>query len=144
MGDKPAAITLAENVPEKRTADPPPAAIGPKLAPEAKGFFSPLFTQLAPAAVGLAGPGAGKGKDDKRSQGEGMPSSESLTLAGHFEAGDKAFMAFHNDQWEGPFSIEKLKDMHFLQPDTWICRAGSQMVMQAYEAPELRTLLNPS
>jgi tetratricopeptide (TPR) repeat protein len=130
------AAAPVEKVPEKKVETPVTPAPAPKPTQEGKGLFSPLFSQMAPEKVGLKGSPVIKlsGKED------GID-SDSLTLFGSFEAGDKMFMAFHNDQWEGPFAIEKLKEMHFLQPDTWVCRAGSQMVMQAYEAPELRSLL---
>ncbi|HVZ80431.1 MAG TPA: hypothetical protein VHE12_06455 [bacterium] len=133
----PAASAPAQKVPEKKP-EPVQAPSPASKASEAKGFFSPLFNQLAPAAVGLTAPGGTKENPGRQGTGSGP---ESLTLFGSFEAGDKMFMAFHNDQWEGPFTVDKLKDMHFLQPSTWVCRAGSQMVMQAYEAPELRPLL---
>lgn len=131
-----------EKIPEKKAEVP--ATPVPKPTPQpiqqGKGFFSPLFSQMAPEAVGLKGQSPA-GKKEFKLGPEVDFDSESLTLFGSFEAGDRMYMAFHNDQWEGPFPIEKLKDMHFLQPDTWVCRAGSQMVMQAYEAPELRALL---
>ena len=141
VGPAAAAVPPVEKVAEKKAEIPEMPVAPPKSVPEAKGFFSPLFSQMAPDAVGLTNPSPVTKKETNPLREEWKAGSEALTLFGHFEAGDKMFMAFHNDQWEGPFSIEKLKEMNFLQPATWVCRAGSQMVQQAYEIPELRPLL---
>jgi tetratricopeptide (TPR) repeat protein len=137
--DPAVAAPPVEKTPEKMIDLPPAPVDSPKPPPEAKGIFSALFNQMAPDVVGLTAPPPKKESNPLRDEWKAGP--EALTLFGHFEAGDKMFMAFHNDQWEGPFTLDKLKEMNVLQPATWVCRAGGQMVQQAYEIPELRPLL---
>ncbi len=49
-------------------------------------------------------------------------------------------MVYTNNSWEGPFTPLQLSSKGFLKPGTWVCRAGSQHVTQAYEVPDLLLL----
>lgn len=53
---------------------------------------------------------------------------------------DTFFMVYTNNSWEGPFTPLQLSSKGFLKPGTWVCRAGSQHVTQAYEVPDLLLL----
>ncbi len=55
-----------------------------------------------------------------------------------------AFMVFRNNNWEGPFSLAQLRAIGHLDPATWVCRVGSQLVSQAYEIPDLHSLIQPA
>jgi tetratricopeptide (TPR) repeat protein len=50
------------------------------------------------------------------------------------------FMVYTNNSWEGPYTPLQLSSKGFLKPGTWVCRAGSQHVTQAYEVPDLLLL----
>jgi len=52
-----------------------------------------------------------------------------------------SFMVFRNNDWEGPFNLSQLRSMGPLNPTTWVCRVGSQLVTQAYETPDLHPLI---
>lgn len=107
-------------------------------AKEPKGIFSKLFNELSPGAVGITGAGPVKqhsGGDEK---------TDSLKMAPPQEALEKVsvFMVYHKDQWEGPYTTAQLKSMGFLESGTWICRMGSQQVVQAYEVPDLQSFFH--
>ena len=53
-----------------------------------------------------------------------------------------AFMVFQNNDWEGPFTLSQLRPKGKMDPNTWVCRVGSQMVNQAYEVPDLHSLIH--
>ncbi len=59
--------------------------------------------------------------------------------SGLFDEGT-AFMVYREDKWEGPFTPLQLRQKGFVKPATWVCRAGSQHVIQAYEVPDLLPL----
>ena len=109
-----------------------------------KGIFSKLFNELAPGALGLTPAGlenAAGGKATGHRQGK-----ETLHITPSTpSAGDPSstFMAYHDDRWEGPFTSAQLRSMGFLKPATWVCRSGSQQVLQAYEVPDLQQLFQP-
>jgi hypothetical protein len=107
---------------------------------DGQGLFSKLFAELSPDAMGLAGPvkmGAqgGKAKGDKQ---------DALTISPLYDYTEKGstFMAYHGDQWEGPYTAMELRKMDFFQPSTWVCRVGNQQVLQAYEVPEIAPLFH--
>jgi hypothetical protein len=68
---------------------------------------------------------------------------DSLKLAPATDSADKgsSFMVFRNNDWEGPFTLAQLRSMGRLDSATWVCRVGSQLVTQAYEAPDLHSLI---
>jgi hypothetical protein len=61
-------------------------------------------------------------------------------LAGTSEH-SSVFMVFRNNDWEGPLTIAQLRSSGPLSSDTWVCRVGSQLVTQAYEVPDLHSLI---
>lgn len=118
---------------ETVSAQTSPAAAKPK---EPKGIFSKLFTELSPTAMGLsAAPGSHSPKAD------GGPESFKLAMpVAETSASGSAFLVFHEDQWEGPYTTSQLRTLGFLRHGTWVCRDGSQQVLQAYEVPDLQSL----
>ncbi len=52
-----------------------------------------------------------------------------------------SFMVFRNNDWEGPYNLSQLRSMGPLDPTTWVCRVGSQLVTQAYETSDLHPLI---
>ena len=52
-----------------------------------------------------------------------------------------SYMVFQNNDWEGPFTLAQLRSKGSLDPATWVCRVGSQLVNQAYEVPDLHSLI---
>jgi tetratricopeptide (TPR) repeat protein len=52
-----------------------------------------------------------------------------------------SYMVFQNNDWEGPFTLAQLRSKGSLDPATWVCRVGSQLVSQAYEVPDLHSLI---
>lgn len=123
---------------ETRAASPVQMApqAGASKAKEPKGIFSKLFSELAPSSVGLSLEPGPQGKS------EGGESKDSFKLAPPVEQANhgSAFMVFHDDHWEGPYTVSQLKTMGFLRHATWVCRDGSQQVMQAYEVSDLQPL----
>jgi hypothetical protein len=106
---------------------------------EQKGIFSKLFTDLAPVSIGLAGTAKTDGQNARTTPREAKEmDSLKLSPISDSPAPTSAFMAFHNDQWEGPYTLLQLRSMGFLEPTTWVCRAGSEQVLQAYEMPDLQ------
>ncbi len=63
-----------------------------------------------------------------------------LSAASEHSDNGSAFMVYRNDNWEGPYTPSQLRSKGFLQPATWVCRSGSQHVIQAYEVPDLLPL----
>ena len=53
-----------------------------------------------------------------------------------------AFMVFQHNNWEGPFTIAQLRSLGSLDSAAWVCRVGSQLVTQAYEVPDLHSLIH--
>jgi hypothetical protein len=135
----PAAQTNPELPLEK--AKEPVLSQPPPKAKEEKGIFSKLFNELAPDSLGLSETGEPAPPDlqVKTSRGEKL---ESFKLAPPTEAANNgaAFLVFHDDHWEGPYTTSQLRTMGFLRHATWVCRDGSQQVMQAYEVPDLQPL----
>jgi tetratricopeptide (TPR) repeat protein len=135
---------LPEAAPESREAPakkvPPtaeePAARPPVHAPKA--LFSKIFSDLAPEAVGLSGAKAGNPREGKTQPPEGEK-MDFLKLPPPSDFSDQGFgfMAYLQDRWEGPFTPSQLHSKGFLRPVTWVCRVGSQQVLQAYEVPDL-------
>ncbi len=120
---------------------PQPAQSAPLPQPKAKepkGIFSKLFSELSPASVGLGG----LEQPESQTKSDGGEGRESFKLAVPTEAvhNGSAFMVFHDDHWEGPYTVSQLKTMGFLRHATWVCRDGSQQVMQAYEVSDLQPL----
>jgi len=54
-----------------------------------------------------------------------------------------SFMIFQNHVWEGPFTISQLRAKKNLDKNSWVCRVGSQLVVQAYEVSDLQPLIEP-
>ncbi len=52
-----------------------------------------------------------------------------------------AYMVFQNNNWEGPFTLSQLRSKGPLDSATWVCRVGSELVSQAYEVPDLHSLI---
>ncbi len=104
---------------------------------EPKGIFSKLFNELSPAATGLSGLKAQDVKNPK-SGGEKTGKIESFVIAPNRQ--EASFMTFHNNQWEGPYTLTQIRTMGFLERTSWVCRTGSQQVIQAYEVPDLQPL----
>lgn len=126
--------------PTQATSTTNPAQTSPSQpkGKEPKGIFSKLFSELSPASIGLGGMEA-PGSQTKSDNGD---SKESFKLAVPAEAAHNgsAFMVFHDDHWEGPYTVSQLRTMGFLRHATWVCRDGSQQVMQAYEVSDLQPL----
>jgi hypothetical protein len=130
------------------TIAPAPAVPAPASAPaplkeevRQSGIFSKMFTELSPGALGLVNnPGteihSGSNGKDKSAKGDKVltPFSQSFVVQG------AAFLAFHDNHWEGPFTPVQFRSLGTLKPATWVCRVGSQQVLQAYEVPELQPL----
>ncbi|HJT23947.1 MAG TPA: hypothetical protein VJ873_05185 [bacterium] len=112
------------------------AQSSPAKSKEPKGIFSKLFSELAPSSLGLS---LEAGPQVKQEGGEGRESF-SLSLPAEQAQHGSAFMVFHDDHWEGPYTVSQLKTMGFLRHSTWVCRDGSQQVMQAYEVSDLQPL----
>jgi hypothetical protein len=111
-------------------------------AKEPKGIFSKLFDELSPDAMGLTPTADGSKGTGAKETGKKGEKAESLKFTPpEASAQNATFMAYHGDQWEGPFTLAQFKEKGFLKPVTWVCRAGTQQVMQAYEVPDLQTLL---
>ena len=85
-------------------------------------------------------------KDDNRMRklmSEKNDQDEFLKISPVTEFSDpkSSFMVFRNDKWEGPFNLSQLRAMGNLDPGSWVCRVGSQLVNQAYEVPDLHSLI---
>jgi hypothetical protein len=117
---------------EKKVVTPEPKEHKPR---EQKGIFSKLFHELSPDSVGLTQQQSAKAEatQEEAETFKFAPPQEALQHA-------SAFMVYHNNTWEGPFSYLQLKTMGFLEPSTWVCRVGSQQVIQAYEMPDLQSI----
>jgi hypothetical protein len=134
--DKELAAAQAEvPKPEKKEEEPSNAQPAPT-----KGIFSKLFSELSPSSVGLSG----MPEEESPKTRAGGENGDFLKLSPLSEANPNAvFMAFHDEKWVGPFTLSQLKSEGFLRSSTWVCRPGSQQVLQAYEVPDLRPLLRP-
>ncbi len=131
----PAKKTTQEAPVEKSAAPPEPK---PK---EGKGIFSKLFSELSPDSLGLSESGEpGSPKAQAKPEGGDRVDSFKLHLPTEAANNGSAFLVFHDDKWEGPFTISQLRTMGFLRHATWVCRDGSQQVLQAYEVPDLQPL----
>lgn len=130
----------AASVEPKSVATPAATHAADNRPREAKGFFSKLFQEMAPSSMGLSGLAPSNVASKPFGSGDKGSSSDGFTMHSQFEAGDRAFMIFHNNQWEGPFTPSQLKAKNILLPGTWVCRVGSQQVIQAYETPDLNGL----
>lgn len=108
----------------------------PSKTKEPKGIFSKLFSELAPSSLGLS---MESGQQVKSEGGDGRESFKLAPPAEQTNHGS-TFMVFHDDHWEGPYTVSQLKTMGFLRHATWVCRDGSQQVMQAYEVSDLQSL----
>ena len=117
---------------KEKSAEPPPAS---KRADE-EDIFTKLF-RVPP--LGLE-----KTTDPKPLLlSEEWEKKDSLKLTPVVQSSENgsAFMVFRNNEWEGPFTLAQLRSMGRLDPATWVCRVGSQLVTQAYEAPDLHRLI---
>lgn len=101
---------------------------------EKKDIFSRLLSTHIP--VPQAG---GQGGDTKAGKSERWDALK-LSPVSEFAHPNASFMVFHNGHWEGPYTPTQLRTMDFFKPATWVCRSGSQQVLQAYEAPELMSI----
>ena len=128
-----AKVKEAGEVPVEKAVQP-----SPSKGKEPKGIFSKLFSELAPPSVGLSNPESPQEqiKTDRLENKD----SFSLSIPAEMSNQGSAFMVFHDDHWEGPYAVSQLKTMGFLRHATWVCREGSQQVMQAYEVPDLQPL----
>jgi len=138
---EPAPMATETPQPQAQTPEPIPAA--PQAPPvELKGLFSKLFNELSPEKLGLVGLSVEEMKRTSvvPNKGEKM---DSFGLSPVSEASHQngSFMAFHDNQWEGPFTPSELSSKGFLRSNTWVCRKGSQQVVQAYEVPDLQPLV---
>jgi len=139
----PATQQKEEPVPSNgKETHPAPAKKATASAAGGQGLFSKLFAELSPDAMGLSGPvkmGAQGGK-----AGKGDKQQDALTISPLYDYTEKGstFMAYHGDQWEGPYTAMELRKMDFFQPSTWVCRVGNQQVLQAYEVPEIAPLFH--
>ena len=110
-------------------------ASGPKPK-EKEDIFTKLFRVPIPDPKNLPGPA--------KKMISSAPEEEEffkLTPVSQTHQGS-SFMVFQNDNWEGPFTSSQLRSMGFLKPETWVCRVGSQLVTQAYEVPDLHSLIH--
>jgi tetratricopeptide (TPR) repeat protein len=94
--------------------------------------------------AGSKEPGKGRKKNVQTielSPGDGE-NLDFLKLSPTFEKSspDTFFMVYKDESWEGPYTPLQLSSKGFLKPETWVCRAGSQHVTQAYEVPDLLLL----
>ncbi len=120
-------------------AEPSPAPSAAAFKPkEPKGIFSKLFTELSPASLGLSP--SSTAPSQKPAGGEGKDSFKLPLPSPEASAPGFAFLVFHDDQWEGPYTTAQLRSLGFLRHGTWVCRDGSQQVLQAYEVPDLQPL----
>ncbi len=121
------------------SAEPAPAPLTAAFKPkEPKGIFSKLFSELSPTSLGLSA--NSQGPSPQAAGGEGKDSFK-LPLPSQDSSGPGfAFLVFHEDQWEGPYTTAQLRSLGFLRHGTWVCRDGSQQVLQAYEVPDLQPL----
>jgi tetratricopeptide (TPR) repeat protein len=53
------------------------------------------------------------------------------------------FMVFQNHNWDGPYTVAQLRSKKNLDKNSWVCRVGSQLVVQAYEVSDLQPLIEP-
>ena len=110
---------------------------------EGQGLFSKLFNDLSPGSIGLAKLLENEATVSRVARvDEEIEESFRLSPFAESPAHGTTFMTYHDDQWEGPFTIPQLRSMGFLQPASWVCRAGSEQVIQAYEVPDLQPLFH--
>jgi len=119
---------------------PVPVKSAPATA-AGQGLFSKLFAELSPDAMGLSGSAKTGAQGGKTGKGD---KQDALTISPLYDYTEKGstFMAYHGDQWEGPYTAMELRKMDFFQPSTWVCRVGNQQVLQAYEVPEIAPLFH--
>lgn len=48
------------------------------------------------------------------------------------------YKVHHDNQWQGPFDLQKLMTFDWLKPTTWVTRAGDQDVKQASDFDDIR------
>jgi len=142
VGSKPAPAAPEAPSPAPVTLEPAKEVSRPKPG-ESKGLFSKLFNDLSPGSIGLAkllekGEAAAK----VAQVDEEIEESFRLSPFSESPAHGTTFMTYHNGQWEGPFTIPQLRSMGFLQPASWVCRSGSEQVIQAYEVPDLQPIFH--
>ncbi len=129
---------------EKITAPEEAKAPEPKPKPkDGKGINSKLFRDLSLDPMGFAE--LTKKVDlrpDLMPEKPGYMDSFQLSPLPDSQAHGPAFMVYHEEHnhWEGPYSPDQLRNMGFLKPASWVCRAGSDQVIQAYESPDLQVL----
>jgi hypothetical protein len=104
--------------------------------PEKDDIFTKLFRVPSPFSKEWANqePKITPAKDEKE---------DFFKLSPIYEMADQgsAFMVFQNNEWQGPFTVGQLRSKGHLDPNTWVCRVGSQLVSQAYEVPDLHSLI---
>jgi len=109
---------------------------------EQEGFFSNLFSNHPPVSKRLSkllawarsDLGTLRTAEDKEDQ---LAAAQAAPSAG---AAPPGFMAYLNNQWQGPYSPTQLLASGVMVPTTWVCPAGSQEVARAAETPELLPL----
>ncbi len=121
-------------------AAPPPTTTAPKPV-EKDDIFSKLFrvpTLLPEDLNQLKSGGQGQAnateEKDKKDIFKLAPPTEAAT-------NNISYMVFQNNDWEGPFTLAQLRSKGTMDPATWVCRVGSQLVSQAYEVPDLHSLI---
>ena len=130
--------TLAEKKEKESAATTKgtPATNTPAKPAEKEDIFTRLFRVPSPFSkewVNQA-PKISVSKEEKNDFFKLSPVSE-------FADQGSSFMVFRNNDWEGPYNLSQLRSMGPLDPNTWVCRVGSQLVTQAYETPDLHPLI---
>lgn len=103
---------------------------------EKEDIFSKLFRVPTPFSKEWVNqpPKITASKEDKNDFFKLSPISE-------FSEPSSSFMVFRNNNWEGPYNLPQLRSIGRLEHATWVCRVGSQLVTQAYEVPDLHSVI---
>jgi tetratricopeptide (TPR) repeat protein len=129
---------------QEPSPEPTPAVSqpAPSAGPQLKGLFSKLFNELSPESMGLSGLSAEEMKKVQVVPAKGEKTDHlNLPPMAEKSTPGSSFLAFHDNKWEGPFTPAELGAKGFLKTNTWVCRKGSQQVIQAYEVPDLQPVL---
>ena len=120
-------------------AEPPPTTAAPKPV-ERDDIFSKLFRVPTLLPEELTQSNSGDPKQAKAF--EEKDKKDVFKLAPPPEASNSSsYMVFQHNDWEGPFTIAQLRSQGSMDPATWVCRVGSQLVSQAYEVSDLHPLI---
>jgi tetratricopeptide (TPR) repeat protein len=101
---------------------------------EQKGIFSKLFMDLSPAVLGKSV------LLTQNTHNQSASEMEAFKMSPVSDSPERqtAFMMYLDDEWKGPFTLQQIRNMTYLDPATWVCRSGSEQVVQAYEVPDLQ------